>query len=157
MGLPLAAEQAEQRISSRIFKLCDSLDGRTNVRAWVRTYAETKRPVYVAAYSTHNDGSQTYMNIAFPLPWGNLASILRMELLPAGGVLLTTRGDGDQGIYFANRVLPVRLPLQETIRVWRSERESSLLARHELRLFGLRYLTLDYRIRRASPPLVPPV
>jgi len=104
------------------------------------------------------------MNIAFPLPRGNLASILRLEALPGGngawnGVLLSTLGSGDEGVYFANRVLPVRLPLNETIRVWTPgmagipvamERPPNtpvtVVARHDLWLFGMQYLTLDYYI-----------
>ena len=162
--LPLSAESQEFRIASRIFKLDDRCDGRTNVRAWIRTYTDTDTPVYVAAYATHTEARQTYMNIAFPLPRGNLASILRLEALPGGngawnGVLLSTLGSGDEGVYFANRVLPVRLPLNETIRVWTPgmagipvamERPPNtpvtVVARHDLWLFGMQYLTLDYYI-----------
>ena len=56
--------------------LDDARDGRTNVRAWVRWYADTGEAIYAAAYATHALGSQVYMNIAFPLPLGNLTSIL---------------------------------------------------------------------------------
>ena len=162
--LPLGAESQELRIASRIFKLDDRCDGRTNVRAWIRTYTDTGLPVYVAAYSTHTAALQTYMNIAFPLPRGNLASILRLEALPGSdgawnGVRLTTLGSGDEGVYFANGVLPVRLPLNETIRVWTPGMPGipvamkrmpnaavTVLARHDLWLFGIHYLTLDYYI-----------
>jgi hypothetical protein len=162
--LPLSAESQELRIASRICKLDDLCDGRSNVRAWIRTYTDTGLPVYVAAYSTHTQAGQIYMNIAFPLPRGNLASILRLEALPASdgarnGVLLTTLGSGDEGVYFANRVLPVRLPLNETIRVWTPAMPGipvaraltpdtgvTVIARHDLWLFGMHYLTLDYYI-----------
>jgi hypothetical protein len=42
------------------------------------------------------------------------------------GVVLTTLHShdriGDEGVYFANRLLPIRLPMDETTRVWPAER-----------------------------------
>lgn len=167
MNLPVSAERREDLIDSQILLVDDARDGRTNVRAWVRTYTRTGEAVYVAAYANHSMAGQRYMNIAFPLPGGNLTSILRLECLEAGagaaGLLLTTLpmpgGKGDEGVYFANRVLPVRLPLNETIRVWpagqsrvppdggASEQAApTIVARHDMWLFGIKFLTLDYAI-----------
>ena len=42
--------------------LDDRKDGRSNVRAWVRTYIGSGNAVYVAAYANHSDGKKTYMN-----------------------------------------------------------------------------------------------
>ena len=121
--------------------------------------------MYVAEYHTHRFGDVTYMDIAFPYPGGNLASILKPNPIDVGadvlGFQLTTRdgdGRGDAGIWFVTRRGPIRLPLQETIDVWvpgmRGVPEplqdpppgTTGLARHELRMFGLRYLVLDYLI-----------
>lgn len=167
MNLPLSAERREELIDSQIVPIDDSHDGRTNVRGWIRTYTRTGEAVYVAAYANHSMSAQTYMNIAFPLPGGNLTSILRLELLETGrglnGVLLTTlpgpNGRGDEGVYFANPLLPIRLPLNETIRVrpaappglpsgsaegtWAV---APIIARHDMWLFGIKFLTLDYAI-----------
>jgi len=64
----------------------------------------------------------------------------------------------DEGVYFVNRFLPIRLPTQETIRVWavgtpgiptdleRGSATATLVARHDVWLFGIKLLTLDYRI-----------
>lgn len=167
LNFPLAAERREDVIDSAILPLDDTLDGRTNVRAWVRTYRGTGAAIYAAAYAAHSFEAQTYMNIAFPLPGGNLTSILRLEALPdrAGpsGVLLTTfhapDAIGDEGVYFANRILPLRLPIDETIRVWPAgggddrartgepaTAGATVLARHDMWLCGLRCLTLHYAI-----------
>lgn len=108
------------------------------------------------------------MNISFPLPAGNLTSILRVDPNPvdSGGLVLSTLphkdGCGDEGIYFANRLRPFRLPLNETITVWQDESEqgnlhfcgpvttdiehASINARHDMWLFGIHFLALDYRI-----------
>ncbi|HEV2912484.1 MAG TPA: YndJ family protein [Pyrinomonadaceae bacterium] len=166
MRLPVATEQLEDRIESRILPIEDSLDGREGVRAWVRTYEGTDRAMYVAAYATHSIEGNTYMNIAFPLPGGNVSSILHMgsvgERLRGRGVTLSTQPrvcpGGDQGVYFANRLLPVRLPVNETITVWSADMKGApfkidsstgrvrVLARHEMWIFGIRFLELDYEI-----------
>jgi hypothetical protein len=166
MNLPVSPEGREEAIDSSILPIDDAMDGRSRVRAWVRTYAASGEAVYVAAYANHSLGDQTYMNIAFPLPGGSVTSILRIERLGetrgAAGVLLTTLAAGprlgDEGVYFANSVLPVRLPIDETIRVWpRGAKgcpidadpaltEVTVWARHDMWLFGIRFLTLDYHI-----------
>lgn len=167
MRLPVAAEQSEDRIESRILPIEDSVDGRVGVRAWVRTYEGTQRAMYVAAYATHQAHGNTYMNIAFPYPGGNVASILHLSHLgeekgAMRGVILSTlpcvHAGGDQGVYFANRLLPVRLPINETITVWAVDKRDApfdvrvttanvrVLARHEMWLFGIKFLELDYEI-----------
>lgn len=172
MNFPSSTDdQREDLIDSQILPIDDAVDGRQNVRAWVRTYVRTGAAIYVAAYSTHSLGDQTYMNIAFPLPCGNLSSILRLEAIPMtngpSGVLLTTHHAsnriGDEGVYFANRVLPIRLPMNETIRVWApgmagapaaeaspDSRPITVLAQHDVWLYGIRFLTLSYRIAREA-------
>ena len=105
------------------------------------------------------------MNISFPLPAGNLTSILRVDPHPTdrGGLVLSTLprkdGHGDEGIYFANRLRPFRLPFNETITVWQNDivqeglhfsgpattdtEHASINARHDMWLFGIHFLTLD--------------
>lgn len=168
MRLPIETERPEDRIESRILPIEDTLDGRENVRAWVRTYEGTRKAMYVAAYATHSVLGNTYMNIAFPVPGGNVSSILHLSGLDAvtgdggRGIILSTLPHvlpgGDQGVYFANRLTPVRLPINETITVWAavmkdapfdipvSMKNSKVLARHEMWLFGIKFLELDYEI-----------
>ena len=129
MNFPLTPESSEGVMDSRIFDLSDELDGRKNVRAWVRTYLKGGAPLYAAAYSSHSLGEERFMNIAFPYTGGNLTSVLRLENTPEGkGLLLSTlpvRSDttapGDQGVYFViGGVFGARLPLNESIYVWDS-------------------------------------
>lgn len=155
------------RVRSRIVALDAAVDGRQGVRGWVRTYERTGRSIYVAAYATHRDPHRPYMNIAFPLPGGNLASILRVAHIGDGGLVLTSSthpdAPGDEGVYFANRVRPVRLPIDERIRVWsrtahdvpeelrdRATASTRGFARHDVWILGIRALTLDYAIDEVS-------
>lgn len=165
MNFPLRPDKQEMHVASSILPLNDALDGRRGVRGWVRVYEESGQAVYVAAYANHQYAGETYMNIAFPLPFGNLTSILRLEDHPdcRTGLLLTSFSTrrGDQGVYFANRWIPFRLPMNETIEVFASDDTSgsykgfpaslprgSVLARHTLWLFNRHYLTLYYSIAR---------
>jgi hypothetical protein len=166
MRLPVAEERAEDLIETQLFPLDDAVDGRTGVRAWVRTYEGTQRAMYVAAYATHSSLGNVYMNIAFPLPAGNLTSILHIapSKAPSGvaeAVALSTLpsafANGDQGVYFASRLLVVRLPINEVITVWPAEREAepvtvdqvaqpTVRAKHEMWFAGIKFLELDYDV-----------
>lgn len=161
MRLPVSAERLGDRIESKLFPLDDSMDGRTGARAWVRTYEGTDRPMYVAAYATHTLAGNTYMNIAFPIPGGNVSSILHLAHVsePWGAIALSTlpaaRAGGDQGVYFANRVAPVRLPINEVITVWavdnaedagKGGEQPTVKATHEMWICGIKFLELAYDI-----------
>jgi hypothetical protein len=165
LRLPIASESQQDHIESRLLPLDDFVDGREGVRGWVRTYLGTDKAMYVAAYATHSQMRNTYMNIAFPLPGGNLSSILHIAPESSGsihgGVILSTLAAsdpaGDQGVYYVNRVVPVRLPIDETITVWSvgsddsgatplTDSEPVMRARHQMWLFGINFLNLDYDI-----------
>ncbi len=161
MRFPIAAESEADLIQSRIVPVRDGVDGRCNVRGWVRTYAQTGQAMYVAAYATHRVGAETFMNIAFPMPLGNLTSILRLRAEGSSLVLTTLQSasaPGDQGVFFANALCPVRLPIDETIHVWPAEHAPhevckglegvvSVIARHEMWFCGMAFLTLEYAIQ----------
>ena len=107
------------------------------------------RTLYVAAYATHDDGRQRHMNIAFPVPGGHMTSILRVDAIPGGGVVVSTKRAGpssDCGIYVVLGPLVIRSPLSEEIRVWLDD-AGALVARHDVWLFGVRFLSLDYAMR----------
>jgi hypothetical protein len=167
MNFPLAPESSEDLIASSIVPLDDKLDGRTGVRAWIRTYEKTGEAVYVAAYATHTHAGHTYMNIAFPLPGGNLTSILRLYTSQENAedtalILTSSRAGnkvGDEGVYFSTSHLSIRLPMNETISVWAADAaeaeerfelsappNTTVVARHDMWLLGMAFLSLYYFI-----------
>lgn len=148
LGLP-APGRGPADMDSRILDVDDAVDGRSNVRGWVRRWRHSGRPVYVATYAEHcDDDGRRYMNIAFPLPGSNLTSILHLAGDGAGGVILTSLGTGDQGVYLGLGGRPLRLPLDETIHVRPGDAAETLTATHAMWLAGVPYLTLSYRIWR---------
>ena len=157
--LPSDTHSQRHGVKGAIVAVDDRADGRERVRGWIRTDLLTGTPLYVAAYSSHVLRGERYMNIAFPLPFSNMTSILRLDHdTPEGtGLSLTSLArerapGGDQGVYLARPGLVLRLPLNETIRVWRPEQRDDpavvLRARHAMWLLGRKYLVLDYFIER---------
>jgi len=160
LGLPSPRQTIEgAALDSQIVDVDDALDGRSNVRGWVRTWRANNAPIYVAAYAEHERNGVRYMNIAFPLPGACLTSILHLSHADGGGLSLTSRHhehlEGDQGIYLSMAATSLRLPMDETIVVFpvtpsEDDPDLCLEARHDMWLFGLRFLTLRYRIRTRS-------
>lgn len=143
MSLP----SSDLSIDSRMVALKSDRDRRLKLRGWVRTISNTNKAIYVAAYAQHSNLGHTYMNIAFPLPLSNLTSILRMDEVE-GSLSLSSipRKDvsGDEGVYLVTPLLPIRLPINETIVV---SNAGQLAARHDMWFCGIKFLTLDYKIR----------
>ena len=137
----------ENELTSQIVPLKDAMDGRQNVRGWVRAYRGSNKSIYVAAYSQHSHAGITYMNIAFPMLGGNMTSILQLQAQPDGGLRLYTQSSlhEHQGVYFATRWLPIRLPFNEVITV-----KHDMTAQHDMWIAGVKFLRLQYVLQRVS-------
>jgi len=142
----------QERLESKISSVALPRDPREDVRTWFRWEKESMRSMYVATYSTHKDNRRVYMNIAFPLPFGTVSSILRLTAVNYSTIELTSmahpKNSGDEGVYFTAGLLRVKLPLNETISVQSSEIGSDLTANHFVWIFGLRFLTLSYKLQK---------
>ena len=156
MNFPLKAETKEQQVQSTILPICDDRDGRRNVRSWVRTYSQSNKAIYAALYSTHVSEHTRYMNIAFPLPFSQMTSILCLHDGSDDKLVLTSwqteKTSEDQGVYLVYNQQAIRLPINETITVWK-EKDSpkgTIEAKHDMWLFGKRFLTLDYHIYKEN-------
>src|SRR5262249_31799294 len=129
---------SDERVASRIVDLDDAVDGRDGARGWIRTYTDSGRALYVAAYAATRSFGTMLMNIAFPLPGSALVSVLRFDAIARpGGLRVTTvapEGEriSDEGIYLATRFVTLRLPMTEWVDVWPTSNAGEILARHEL-------------------------
>lgn len=152
MNFPVSKTTTNTNIESEIYKILDKYDGRKNVRAWVRSDKKTGKAFYAAAYSTHSDKrGERYFNVFFPLPFGGMTSILRIENYQESGVLLTSLKKmkrGDQGVYMTVGSKTFKLPINETI--WVTEKAGSLIAKHDSWLFGVKVLVLDYVMKKKT-------
>lgn len=128
-------------------------------RAWIRTDPSTGDAVFVAIYALYRKGNVTYENIAVPLPWSNLSTILHVDALGAGshpGIELTTEPNtdtGDEGLYLVTPLGAIGLPLDQTFRVWAADMpdappditggNATIIATHEMWIWGRKFLTMD--------------
>lgn len=171
----------EGRIATRVFGLDRERDGRGDPRAVIREYIDTADAGYVmqvVAYATweQTEGSRM-MSATFPLPGGHIAGFLRLDEIGKDdegriAVELTSRrrDRDDAGIWFVIAgSFGVPLPLGERLQLWGADmacapreidRETlpgtTMVGRHEQRLFGVRLVTHDYCFRprkdRDAPP-----
>ncbi len=133
-------------LESAVVPITEPGEGRPDARAWIRWYADTGRAMYVASYETHCHDGIRYLNVAFPLPGGNLAGVLRPGNDGDGLVLSSHRDGGDDaGLYLGTPVGPVRLPLAERLRL-HPDGDGGVDAVHEVDVFGRRLVTLSYDI-----------
>jgi hypothetical protein len=149
LNLPISHEW--QVMHGDIIGVTSESEGRGNVRTWIRK-DEKGETIFVALYSHHVHAGETFMNIALPLPFSNLTGILK-PLNNKNKLVLTSvsRKDrkGDEGIYLVTSFLTLRLPLSERFIV--KEKDSSMLtANHQMWIFGLKFLEIDYEIEKTN-------
>ncbi|WP_313893023.1 YndJ family protein [Psychrobacillus sp.] len=139
LNLPISAKQMEMTGDIVAIE-----DGREKTRAWIRKIE--KDIIFVALYSSYQTKGNTYMNISLPLPWSSMIGIL--ELHQQGEkLLLTSKGaaNSDAGIYLTANKYVFKLPLQEQFLI-REMKEDQLHAKHQMKIFSLPFLTIDYAI-----------
>jgi hypothetical protein len=140
LNLPFSPAQVE--MTGEVFLVDEQLDGRSKPRVWKRRIGTDI--VFVAIYSKHQSDGKTYMNIALPLPFSSMHGILQLTT-ENGRLHLTSKGNGDAGTYLALGRYVFKLPLHENFEI--CERNGHLAALHDMTLFGLHFLHIDYDIR----------
>ncbi len=157
----------EGRIATRILALDPARDGRSDARAVIREYIDTGAVMQVVAYATWDSGVARFMSATFPLPGGHIAGILRLDRIASDregriAVALSSasqRGDG-AGVWYVLGSLALRTPFGERLSLWAAGTDcaptdldvdvldgTTILGRHEQRLFGVRFVTHEYWFR----------
>jgi len=154
LNVPLTGLDASQGMTSRVLKLRDPATHQTVRTAWVRSLKATGRVIYAGDYSIGwiQALGRPGVKVVFPLPNGNAIVLMRAEVTPDGALLLSSEGNGfgDAGFYFTvssptHRARYVKT-MRETIRVY-ADGDADVRADHVLRIFGLVFLRLHYRLR----------
>lgn len=140
LNLPISNKSTEMTYTIRAVD--PVLDGRKSPRAWIRKVENST--VFVAIYSQHETEGRNYMNIALPLPFSSMIGILQLDVVD-GKLVLSSEGDGDSGIYLAVGGTIFELPLSEFF-VIREQSGGVLTAEHKMKIFGVPFLRVDYRI-----------
>lgn len=145
LNLPLSSRKKE--MTGQIIGINDEIDGRKNVRAWVRKMGN--ETIFIALYSAHEINEHIYMNIALPLPGSSMHGILILQQSETTLRLTSKKRTThcDAGIYLAVGSHIMSLPLEEQFDV-RAISEDELTARHTMWIFNIPFLMIDYEIKK---------
>ena len=129
---------------------------RSTSAGWIRTFADSGKPIYVGIYTSFRHEDRGYVSVGFPIPSANFTATLlpcnagehdlvltsRTELAFPGHYLSSVDSERD-----ALTVLKL-LYFQEQIFVYVADGE--LKTDHSFYLAGQRFLTLHYEIERLA-------
>lgn len=141
INLPFSSEKVE--MTGEILQVDEQLDGRSSPRVWHRRIGD--ETLFTAIYSSHQTAGQTYMNIALPLPYSSMHGILKLTAKHQQ-LHLTSAAQGDAGTYLAVGPYLPKLPLHEHFIL--RETSGKLTATHDMTIFGLHFLHIDYELER---------
>jgi len=157
LNLPLSSLDTSRGMTSEIIELVDSPSGEVRYPGWLRKLVGTGNILYAGIYSVSNVPGYggTCVKVVFPLPNGNATVIMKPEENSDDSISLISSGDqfGDPGFYFlvanpgGTAVARYVRGMRESIRVYAAE-SSSVRADHILKLFGITFLRLHYRMRK---------
>lgn len=155
LNVPLSSLDTSLGMTSDILQLFDEASGQTHYTAWVRRIVRTGHVLYAGSYSVCRvpgyDGP--CIKVVFPLPNGSAIVIMKPELQADGSFLLTSSGErfGDPGFYFVVKNASGKISsryvraMRETIHVYATE-DTIIRADHNLKLFGMMFLRLHYKL-----------
>jgi hypothetical protein len=152
--IPSNIEEAQRGMISTIDTI--ALDGgeEIDIRGWIRTFADTGKPIYVGIYTSFRHEDRGYVSVGFPIPSANFTATLLPCNAGEHDFLLTSRSElAFPGHYLSSvdserdalTVLKL-LYFQEQIFVYVADGE--LRTDHSFALAGQRFLTLHYEIER---------
>jgi hypothetical protein len=153
-AIPSNIEEAQRGMVSTIDTI--TLDGNEaiDIRGWIRTFADSGKPIYVGIYTSFRHEDRGYVSVGFPIPSANFTATLlpcnagehdleltsRTELAYPGHYLSSV--DSERDALTALKLLY----FQERILVYVADGE--LKTEHSFYLAGQRFLTLHYEIER---------
>ena len=150
-AIPSNIEEAQRGMVSTIDTV--SFDGENiDIRGWIRTYADSGRPIYVGIYTSFRHEDRGYVSVGFPIPSSNFTATLEPHNVDGDGLLLTSRSDLPFPGHYLSAVEDGRLTVlkllafHEQIHVHVDDGE--LKTEHSFSLAGQRFLTLHYVIER---------
>jgi hypothetical protein len=156
-AIPSNIEEAQRGMVSTIDTI--ALDGseEIDIRGWIRTFADSGKPIYVGIYTTFRHDDRGYVSVGFPIPNANFTATLLPRNAGEHDFLLTSRADLPFPGHYLSSVDSERdaltvlklLSFQEQIYVF--VRDGELRTEHSFALAGRRFLTLHYEIERLAP------
>jgi hypothetical protein len=155
-AIPSNIEEAQRGMVSTIDTIDLDGDEVIDIRGWIRTYADSGKPIYVGIYTSFRHDDRGYVSVGFPIPSANFTATLLPRNAGEDGLLLTSRTDLPFPGHYLSSVDSERdaltvvklLYFQEQIHVYVEDGE--LKTNHSFYLAGQRFLTLRYEIERLA-------
>jgi len=155
-AIPSNIEQAQRGMVSTIDTIDLDGDEEIDIRGWIRTFADSGKPIYVGIYTSFRHEDRGYVSVGFPIPSANFTATLEPRHAGDHDFLLTSRTDDPFPGHYLSSVDSERdaltvlklLYFQEQIYVFVAGGE--LKTEHSFYLAGQRFLTLHYEIERLA-------
>jgi hypothetical protein len=153
-AIPSNIEEAQRGMVSTIDTITLDGDEEIDIRGWIRTYADSGKPIYVGIYTSFRYQDRGYVSVGFPIPSANFTATLLPQNAGEHDFVLTSRTDLEFPGHYLSSVDSDRdaltvlklLYFQEQIFVYVADGE--LTTEHSFYLAGQRFLTLHYEIER---------
>jgi hypothetical protein len=155
-AIPSNIEEAQRGMVSTIDTITLDGDEEIGIRGWIRTFADSGKPIYVGIYTTFRHEHRGYVSVGFPIPSANFTATLLPYNAGEHDFLLTSRTELEFPGHYLSSVDSERdaltviklLYFQERIFVYVADGE--LKTEHSFYLAGQRFLTLHYEIERLA-------
>jgi hypothetical protein len=153
-AIPSNIEEAQRGMVSTIDTIDLDGDEEIDIRGWVRTFADSGKPIYVGIYTSFRHDDRGYVSVGFPIPSANFTATLEPRNRGQHDLLLTSRSELPFPGHYLSSVDAERdaltvlklLSFEEEIYVFVTDGE--LKTDHSFSLAGQRFLTLHYEIQR---------
>jgi hypothetical protein len=153
-AIPSNIEEAQRGMVSTIDTIDLDGDEGIDIRGWIRTFADSGKPIYVGIYTSFRHDERGYVSVGFPIPGSNFTATLEPRNEGASDLVLTSRSDLPFPGHYLSSVDSDRdaltviklLSFEERIHVF--VRDGELRTEHSFSLAGLRFLTLHYEMQR---------
>jgi hypothetical protein len=153
-AIPSNIEEAQRGMVSTIDTIDLDDDDVIDIRGWIRTFADSGKPIYVGIYTSFRHDDRGYVSVGFPIPSANFTATLLPRNAGEHDFLLTSRADLPFPGHYLSSIDSERdaltvlklLSFHEQISVYVDDGE--LRTDHSFSLAGQRFLTLHYEIER---------
>ncbi|MEY2515792.1 MAG: hypothetical protein QOJ89_3150, partial [bacterium] len=92
-AIPSNIKQAQRGMVSTIDTITLDGDEEIDIRGWIRTFADSGKPIYVGIYTSFRHEDRGYVSVGFPIPMANFTATLLPRNAGEHDLLLTSRSE----------------------------------------------------------------
>ena len=92
-AIPSNIEEAQRGMVSTIDTITLDGDDEIDIRGWIRTFADSGKPIYVGIYTSFRHDDRGYVSVGFPIPSANFTATLLPRNAGEHDFVLTSRTD----------------------------------------------------------------